>query len=81
MIDQSRRPPCPVMRKLIAIVAQSSRPPGLKERGQIIDQLTDLEAEGVAQDAPHQTLEAIRATRFKLRVESLMPRLPAIRGH
>jgi hypothetical protein len=81
MVDQSRSPACPVMRKLIAMVAQTSRSPGLQEHGQLIDQLTGLEAEGVAMAAPRQTLEAIRATRLKLRVESLMPRLPAPRGH
>ncbi len=81
MVDQSRLPACPIMQKLIAMVAHLSRPAGLKERGQLIDQLTELEAEGVSQDAPQQTLEAIRTARFKLRVESLLPRLPAIRGH
>lgn len=69
------------MRKLIAVVAQSSRSPGLREHGQTIDQLTELEAEGMAKAAPPRTLEAIRAIRLKLRVESLMPRLPSIRGH
>jgi len=47
---------------------------GLQERGRLIDQLTDLEAEGIAENVPWRTIEAIRATRLKLRVEGLMPR-------
>lgn len=72
---------CPVMRKLITMVVRMSQSPGLQERGQLIDQLTDLEAEGIAQDVPGRTAEAIRATRLKLRVEGLMPRTPLPRGH
>jgi hypothetical protein len=69
------------MRKLITMVVRMSQSPGLQERGQLIDQLTDLEAEGIAQDVPWRTVEAIRATRLKLRVEGLMPRTPLPRGH
>lgn len=69
------------MRKLITMVVRMSQSPGLQERGQLIDQLTDLEAEGIAQDVPERTVEAIRATRLKLRVEGLMPRTPLPRGH
>lgn len=81
MVDHSRPLMCPVMRKLITMVARMSQFPGLREHGQLIDQLRDLEAEAIAKDAPWRTLEAIRATRLKLRIESLMPRLPTIRGH
>jgi hypothetical protein len=81
MVDQDRSLMCPVMRKLITLVARTSRSPGLHERGQLIDQLAALEIEGVAKDVPWRTLEAIRATRLKLRVESLMPKTPLPRGH
>ncbi len=43
--------------------------PGLREHGQLIDQLRDLEAEAIAKDASWRTLEAIRATWLKLRIE------------
>lgn len=69
------------MRKLIGTIVRMSQRPGLQERGQLIDQLTELEAEGLAQDDPWRTVEAIRATRLKLRVEGLMPRTPLPRGH
>jgi hypothetical protein len=72
---------CPVMRKLIGTIVRMSQRPGLQERGQLIDQLTELETEGLAQDVPWRTVEAIRATRLKLRVEGLMPRTPLPRGH
>ena len=81
MVDHSQPLMCPVMRKLVTLIARKSRFPGLQEHGRLIDQLTDLEAEGLAKDAPWRTLEAIRATRMKLRVEGLMPRLPFPRGH
>jgi hypothetical protein len=81
MVDHSQPLMCPVMRKLITLVARKSRLPGLQGHGRLIDQLTDLEAEGVANDAPWRTLEAIRATRMKLRVDGLIPRSPIIRGH
>lgn len=67
------------MRKLITVIVRMSQSPDLQERGHLIDQLTDLEAE--AQYASVRTIEAIRATRLKLRVESLMPRTPLPRGH
>lgn len=72
---------CPVMLKLMTVVVRMSQHPGLQERGQLIDQLTDLEAEGIARDVPWRTVEAIRTTRLKLRVEGLMPRTPLPRGH
>ncbi|MHC2106977.1 hypothetical protein [Methylobacterium sp. WL64] len=69
------------MRKLITMIARKSRSPGLHEHGQLIDQLTALEVEGVAKDAPSRTLEAIRSTRLKLRVGSLILKTPLRRGH
>jgi hypothetical protein len=81
MVDHRRPLMCPVLRKLITLVARKSRFPRLHEHGQLIDQLTDLEAEGVANNAPWRTLEAIRATRMKLRVDGLMPRSTGLRGH
>lgn len=72
---------CPVMQKLIGITVCMSQRPGLQERGQLIDRLMELEAEGVARDVPRRTVEAIRATRLKLRVEGLMPRMPLPRVH
>ncbi|MEE7476158.1 hypothetical protein MHIMP23_07145 [Methylobacterium hispanicum] len=80
MIEPSRPRICPVMQKMITLIVQRSQFPGLLERGQLIDQLTDLEAEGIAQDAPWRTLEAIRAARMKLRVEGLMAGTPLPRG-
>lgn len=80
MIEPSRPRICPVMQKMITLIVQRSQVPGLLERGQLIDQLTDLEAEGIAQDAPWRTLEAIRAARMKLRVEGLMAGTPLPRG-
>lgn len=80
MIEPSRPRICPVMQKMITLIVQRSQFPGLLERGQLIDQLTDLEAEGIAQDAPWRTLEAIRAARMKLRVEGLMAGTPLSRG-
>lgn len=65
----------------MTVVVRMSQHPGLQERGQLIDQLTDLEAEGIARDVPWRTVEAIRTTRLKLRVEGLMPRTPLPRGH
>ena len=81
MMEPSRPRMCPVMRKLMTVVVRMSQHPGLQERGQLIDQLTDLEAEGIARDVPWRTVEAIRTTRLKLRVEGLMPRTPLPRGH
>lgn len=81
MMEPSRPRICPVMRKLMTVVVRMSQHPGLQERGQLIDQLTDLEAEGIARDVPWRTVEAIRTTRLKLRVEGLMPRTPLPRGH
>lgn len=80
MADHSRPLICPVMRKLIIMIARMSQSPGLRDHGQLIDLLMDLEAEAIAEDAPGRTVEAIRATRLKLRIESLIPRLPSIRG-
>ncbi|MGU3448767.1 hypothetical protein [Methylobacterium sp. 391_Methyba4] len=73
VVEPDSAPPCPVMQRLIRMVARSSQLPGLQERGWLIDQLTDLEAEGIAADAHRRTLDAIRATRLKLRIESLLP--------
>ncbi|GJD59731.1 hypothetical protein MTDSW087_05627 [Methylobacterium dankookense] len=72
---------CPVMRKLTTLVVHMSQLPRLQERGQLIDQLTDLEAEGIARNVPRRTVEMIRAVRLQLRVEGLMPRTPPPRGH
>ncbi|MBN4098263.1 MULTISPECIES: hypothetical protein [Methylobacterium] len=69
------------MRKLIGMIVRMSQHPGLQEQGQLIDQLTELETEGIARDVPWRTVEAIRATRLRLRVEGLMPRTPLPRGH
>lgn len=80
MREPSRPRICPVMQKMIALIVHMSQFPGLLEQGQLIDQLTDLEAEGIAQDAPWRTLEAIRAARMKLRVEGLMAGTPIQRG-
>lgn len=81
MVEPGRPRMCPVMRKLITVVLRMSQHPGLQERGLLIDRLTDLEAEGIARDVPRRTVEAIRSTRLKLRVEGLMPRTPLPRGH
>ncbi len=81
MIEPNRPRMCPVMRQLITLIVRMSQRPGLQERGQLIDRLSDLEAEGIARDVPWRTVEAIRATRLKLRVEGLMPRTPLPRGH
>ncbi|QGY05913.1 hypothetical protein MMSR116_31485 [Methylobacterium mesophilicum SR1.6/6] len=81
MVEFVRPLMCPVMRKLIGMILRMSQHPGLQERGQLIDQLTELETEGIAKDVPWRTVEAIRATRLKLRVEGLMPRTPLPRGH
>jgi len=81
MSDATRARICPLMRRLIAMIGQMSLHPGLQERGQLIDRLTDLEAESLARNVPWRTVEAIRATRLKLRVESLMPRPSLPRGH
>ncbi len=72
---------CPVMRKLIAIVAQTSPHPGPLEQGRLIDRFTELEAEAILTYAPVRTLEAIRGRRMQIRVDSLMPRLSGLRGH
>ena len=81
MVKPNRPRICPVMRKLIDVVLRMSQHPGLQERGLLIDRLTDLEAEGIDRAVPSRTVEAIRATRLKLRVEGLMPKTPLPRGH
>jgi hypothetical protein len=81
MVEPVRPRLCPVMQTLIGLLVRISRRPGFQERGQLIDQLTDLEAEGIARDVPGRTVEAIRAARLKLRVEGLMPRMPLPREH
>ncbi|KAA0122372.1 hypothetical protein CIW48_19165 [Methylobacterium sp. P1-11] len=81
MIEPVRPRMCPVMRKLIGMIVRMSQRPGLQEQGELIDQLTELETEGIAKHVPWRTVEAIRTTRLKLRVEGLMPRTPLPRGH
>lgn len=72
---------CPVMRKLIAIVAQGSPQPGPLEQGRLIDRFTELETEAILTRAPTRTLEAIRSRRMQIRVESLIPRPFGLKGH
>ena len=72
---------CPIMRKLIAVMARGSPLPGPQERRRLIDRLTELEAEAQASDVPRRTVEAIRAKRLELRVAALIPRASGLRGH
>lgn len=72
---------CPVMRKLIAVMAQGSPHPGPLEQGRLIDRFTELEAEAILTNAPIRTLEAIRGMRMQTRVDSLIPRSFGPRGH
>lgn len=81
MLDPGSPNMCPVVRKLITLVVRMSQLSGLQERGQLIDQLTDLEAEGIARNVPRRTVEMIRAARLQLRVEGLMPGTSHPRGH
>lgn len=76
-----RPPACPVMRKLIAIVAQGSPHPGPLEQGRLIDRFTELEAEAILTSAPTRTLEAIRGRRLQIRVDSLIARSLGPRGY
>ena len=71
---------CPILRRLITLVARIPAEPGLPEQGQLIDQLTDLESEAVSAGAPPRTTEAIRAVRRTVRAASLMPDRPAFRA-
>lgn len=59
---------CPVMRKLIVMMARGSPLPSTQERGRLIDRLTDLEVEALATDAPRRTVDAIRAKRLQVRM-------------
>jgi hypothetical protein len=72
---------CPVMRKLIALVADGSHHPGPLEQGRLIDRFTELEAEAILTRAPARTLDAIRGRRMQIRVDSLIPRSFGPRGH
>jgi hypothetical protein len=72
---------CPIMRELIAVIARGSPVPGPREWVRLIDRLTELEAEALATNAPQRTVEAIRAKRLQVRVDSLMPRSSGLRGH
>ncbi|WP_246696885.1 hypothetical protein [Methylobacterium planeticum] len=72
--------PCPILRRLITLVARIPEEPGLPEQGRIIDQLTDLETESLSAGAPRRTTEAIRAVRLTVRVASLMPHPPGLRS-
>lgn len=63
------------MRKLAWLVVRMAQRPGLLESGRLIDQLTDLETEGLARNISWRSIETIRATRLKLRVEGLIPKL------
>jgi hypothetical protein len=71
---------CPILRRLITLVARIPAEPGLPEQGRLIDQLTELESEAVSAGAPSRTTEAIRAVRLTVRVASLMPNSPVLRA-
>ncbi|MDR7040496.1 hypothetical protein J2X36_005279 [Methylobacterium sp. BE186] len=79
----SSQPPClcPMMHRLISLIARITGEPGAIEQGRLIDQLTDLETQALETGAPRRTIEAIRSVRLTIRVASLKPRSLSMRGH
>ncbi len=72
---------CPILHRLITLIARITGEPGPAEQGRLIDQLTDLETQALETGASSRTTEAIRAARRSIRVASLMPQPSGMRGH
>ncbi|MDP4026692.1 hypothetical protein Q8W71_29220 [Methylobacterium sp. NEAU 140] len=72
------------MRELIALVRHIAREASAfrpKDRAELLDRITELEAEAVPADAPSRTLETIRRIRRQIWVDGLIPRSFGLRGH
>lgn len=76
MVGRDQQPTCPILQKLNATTAGLGVVLNLRECGVLIDQLTDLETEGLRGRASRQTMDAIRTVRLDVRVASLMSKLP-----